>query len=196
MPGKTFPKRDVTIDAGRFLLRTLTREDASDRWAAWMSEPKNLRLLNAAPKAMTRRDIADYIGQFDQRAHILLGIVDKESGDVIGFFRVDLDPNINRCLGFMMIGERRFRHWTTAAAVRQPFHDFLFDTLKLDTALGTVLASNRAMLRYMLRSGWVLDKTAERNVKAHGSNEMLDLCYVRLTREAWRAWKEKHGAQK
>ncbi len=78
-------RRTSRIDCGRFFLRTLTVADATERWATWMSDPKNLRLLNAAPKAMTRDDVANYIGQFDQRTHLLLGIFEKQSGLLIGF---------------------------------------------------------------------------------------------------------------
>lgn len=48
------PKREVYLTCGNYILRTLTPDDASHRWAGWMSEPKNQRLLNAAGKAMTR----------------------------------------------------------------------------------------------------------------------------------------------
>ncbi len=187
-------KKSVQLDCGPFLIRTLRPEDASERWAQWMSEPKNLRLLNAAPRAMTRADIEAYIRGFDQHTHLLLGIFERQSGHVIGFFRIDIDPALNRSLTFMMIGERRFRHWRVTAELRVPFQDFAFETLGLNMMLGTVLASNRAMLRYLLKSGWRVDKTAHRHVKSVDSGSMLDLCYVSLTGEAWRAWKSKHAA--
>ena len=146
-------KKNARIDCGRFFLRTLTAADATERWAAWMSDPKNLRLLNAAPKAMTRADVANYIGQFDQRTHLLLGIFEKQSGLLIGFFRIDIDPGLNRCLGFMMIGERKFRHWSVTEELRVPFQNFIFETLGLNTMLGSALASNRPMIRFLLKSG-------------------------------------------
>jgi RimJ/RimL family protein N-acetyltransferase len=187
------PKKNVSVPCGRFFLHTLTAGDATERWAAWMSEPKNLRLLNAAPKPMTRADVATYIGQFDQRTHLLLGIFEEQSGLLIGFFRIDVDPALNRCLGFMMIGEQKFRHWSVTAELRVPFQDFIFETLGLKTMLGTALASNRPMIRYLLKSGWTLDKTAARHVKSSTDGTMLDLCFLSCTREAWRAWKKQHG---
>jgi RimJ/RimL family protein N-acetyltransferase len=183
----------VQIACGRFCVRTLTADDATDRWAAWMSDPKNLRLLNAAPKTMTRADVAAYIGQFDQRTHLLLGIFENRSGLLIGFFRVDIDPALNRCLGFMMIGEQKFRHWRVTEELRVPFQDLIFETFGLDKMLGTALASNRPMIRYLLKSGWTLDKAAARHVKSNVDGTMLDLCFLSITREAWRAWKKRRG---
>jgi RimJ/RimL family protein N-acetyltransferase len=123
----------------------------------------------------------------------LLGIFEKHTGLLIGFFRIDIDPALNRCLGFMMIGEQRFRHWSVTAELRVPFQDFVFETLGLNTMLGTALASNRPMIRYLLKSGWTLDKTAARHVKSTTDGAMLDLCYLSITRAAWRAWKQRHG---
>jgi RimJ/RimL family protein N-acetyltransferase len=190
------PKKIVRVDCGKYFLRTLKSEDASDRWASWMADPKNLRLLNSAPRVMTRNDIVTYIEQFDQRSHLLIGIFEKQSGMHIGFFRVDIDHALNRCLGFMMIGEQKYRHWSVTQALRVPFQDLIFETLGLNTMLGTALASNRPMIRYLLKSGWTLDKTAVRHVKSQSDDAMLDLCFLSLSREAWRAWKKTNLPQK
>jgi RimJ/RimL family protein N-acetyltransferase len=190
------PKKIVRVDCGKYFLRTLKSEDASDRWASWMADPKNLRLLNSAPRVMTRKDIVSYIEQFDQRSHLLIGIFEKQSGMHIGFIRVDIDHELKRCLGFMMIGEQKYRHWRVSQAIRVPFQDFIFETLGLNTMLGTALASNRPMIRYLLKSGWTLDKTVERHVKSYSDNTMLDLCFLSLSRDAWRAWKKENPPQK
>jgi RimJ/RimL family protein N-acetyltransferase len=168
-------------------MRTLTPDDASERWAGWM-DSKSVRLVNAAPQSMTTLDIAAYIKQFDQRSHLLLGIFEKQGGAQVGFFRVDIDYVLHRCLIYVML-ERRHRFLPRAKDLSIPFHDFVFETLGLKTALATALADNRAMTGFLLRTGWSLDRTIERHVKSQTDDTMLDLCYLSLTREAWRAWK-------
>jgi RimJ/RimL family protein N-acetyltransferase len=185
-------KNRYRIDCGKFLVRTLKADDASDRWASWMADPHNTRLLNAAPRAMTKTEVATYIRQFDQRQHLLLGIFEKKSGANIGFFRVDIDSALNRGLLFFMIGEQRFRHWSVTEQLRVPFQDFLFETLELNMVLATVLASNIPMVRYMLKSGWTFDKKLERRLKSQTDDTMVDLCYLSISRTAWNAWKEKN----
>lgn len=182
----------VRIDCGGYFLRTVTSEDASDRWAGWMSEPKNLRLLNSAPKAMTRDDVAAYIKRFDQRSHLLIGVFEKRSGLHIGFFRLDIDHRLKRCLMFLLIGEQKYRHWRVTDDIRGPFQDYIFDELGLNTILATVLESNQAMIRYMLKSGWSFDRRAERHVKSRTADTMLDLCFLHLSRDAWTAWKKRN----
>jgi RimJ/RimL family protein N-acetyltransferase len=195
-PAANIPKREVHLDCGNYLLRTLTADDASQRWASWMDDPKNLRLLNAAPKAMRRADIATYINRFDQRSHLLIGIFEKTGGSLIGFFRLDIDRRLKRCLMFLLIGEQKYRHWRVTDDIRGPFQDYIFDELGLNTILATVLESNQAMIRYMLKSGWAFDKRSERHVKSQTPGTMLDLCFLHLSRDTWNAWKKKNLAPK
>ena len=186
------PKRDVRLACGNYILRTLTPDDASDRWAEWMSEPKNQRLLNAATKAMRRDDVCAYIKRFDQKSHLLIGIFVKATGQHIGFFRLDIDHKLKRCLMFLMIGEQKYRHWSVTHNIRVPFQDYIFDELGLNAILATVLTSNQAMVRYMQKSGWVIDKTAASPVRSQTGDAVPDLCFMRLSREAWQAWKQKN----
>jgi RimJ/RimL family protein N-acetyltransferase len=194
-PQAKAPKHKVRIDCGGLLFRTATVADASDTWAGWMDDPKNLRLLNSAPRTVTKNDIVTYIKQFDQRTHLLIGIFVKESNLHIGFFRIDIDPVLKRCLVFL-IGEPKYRHSFVFTRERMgPFFDFIFETLELDMMLATALASNRALIGFLLRNGWSLDKTLERNVKSQSDGTMLDLCYFSFSRNAWRAWKMQNLPQ-
>ncbi len=195
-PAANIPKREVHLDCGNYLLRTLTAADASERWANWMDDPKNLRLLNAGPKAMTRDGVAAYIKNFDQKSHLLIGIFEKQGGSLIGFFRLDIDHRLKRCLMFLLIGEQKYRHWRVTDDLRGPFQDYIFDTLGLNTILATVLTSNQAMIRYMLKSGWNLDKTAAWPVKSQTVVATPSLSFLSLSRQAWQAWKRKNVPQR
>jgi RimJ/RimL family protein N-acetyltransferase len=161
-----------------------------------MTQAKNLRLLNSPPKTMSRSDIATYINQFDQRSHLLIGIFEKKGNLNVGFFRLDIDARLKRCLMFLMIGEQRYRHWRVTHQIRVPFQDYIFDRLGLNTILATVLTSNRAMVRYMLKSGWNLDNAAALPVKAQGAASEPELSLLSLSREAWAAWKKKNLLQR
>ena len=45
-----FPKRNVSLDCGLYLVRTLTVEDATERWASWMADPEASHMLNVPPR--------------------------------------------------------------------------------------------------------------------------------------------------
>jgi RimJ/RimL family protein N-acetyltransferase len=186
--GTKIAKKTVRLDCGKYLVRTVTINDASDRWAEWMADPEATYMLNAPAKAMTKSDIVSYIKAFDQRTHMLLGIFET-SGKHLGFLRIDIDPTLGRFLVNMMIGEPEYRNKGVTNDITVPFRDYFYETLGLKTMLATALSHNQPIIHYLLKSGWNLDKKIERHVKSNADGTMLDLCFFSLTREAWRAWK-------
>jgi ribosomal-protein-alanine N-acetyltransferase len=185
-----FPKRTVKLDCGKYLVRTITADDASDRWAGWLADPEASHMLNAPATAMTRKDLVAYIQAFDQRSRLLLGIFEKATGKHLGFFRIDIDHRSGKFLVSMLIGEPDYRHKGVTNEVTVPFRDYFFETLGLNAMLATALSHNRPIIHYLYKSGWVLDRTLKRHVKSHADGTMLDLCFFSLTRDAWRAWKK------
>jgi RimJ/RimL family protein N-acetyltransferase len=189
-PQPKFPKRKVWLDCGKYILRTITVEDATDRWAKWMADPEASLMLNAPPQAMTRSDIVAYIKGFDQRTQILIGIFEKSSGLLLGFLRNDVNFTTGQFLVSMIIGEPEYRHSGVTNAVTVPFRDYFFETLGMNVMLATALAHNRPIIHYLYSTGWSLDRTLERHIKSHLDDRMFDLCFFSQTREAWRAWKK------
>jgi RimJ/RimL family protein N-acetyltransferase len=184
------PNKAVSLDCGDYLVRTVTIEDASDRWARWMADPEASYMLNAPAQLMKKSDIVSYIKSFDQRSHLLLGIFEKASSKHLGFLRIDIDHELSRFLVSMLIGEPDYRNKGITNAITEPFRDYFFETLGLKIMLATALAHNRPVIHYLLKSGWTLDKTLTRHVKSHADEAMLDLCFFSITRDAWRAWKK------
>jgi RimJ/RimL family protein N-acetyltransferase len=193
-----FPGRKVRLDCGKYLVRSLTTDDASDRWASWMEDPEAGAMLNAPAQVMKKSDIAAYIASFDQRSRLLLGIFEKAAGQLLGFLRIDVDHGSGRFLVSMLIGEPEYRNRGVTNDITVPFRDYFFETLGLTTMLATALSHNRPIIHYLLKSGWTLDQTLARHVKSHADGTMLDLCFFSLTRDAWREWKKKNlnGAPK
>jgi len=50
-------KKELWFPCGRYFLRTIKREDASDRWAGWLADPWTTHALNSAPAKLTKSDI-------------------------------------------------------------------------------------------------------------------------------------------
>jgi RimJ/RimL family protein N-acetyltransferase len=192
MPGRNakLPKKTVRIDAGDYYMRTVTADDASDRWAAWMADPEAVVMLNAPVQTLTKAQVADYIGSFDQRTHMLIGIFAAAGDKLLGFLRIDIDPTLGRFLVSMLIGEPQYRNKGVTNAITVPFRDYFFETLGLKVMVATALSHNKPIIHYLIRSGWQLDKTIPGHVKSQSDGAMLDLCFFSQTREAWRTWKK------
>ncbi len=182
------PER-IALDCGKYLVRTLTVDDASARWGSWLADPEASRMLNAPPKVLSKKEIVDYIKLFDQRSHLLLGIFDKATDKHVGFLRIDIDFALGRFLPTLLIGEPAYRRKGIMTIINVPVLGYMFETLGLKTALGTALGHNRLMINSLRKSGWNLDKVVKGHVKSNADGSPLDLCFFSLSREAWRTWK-------
>jgi RimJ/RimL family protein N-acetyltransferase len=180
------PKKTVRIDSSDYLIRTLTPDDASERWAAWMADPEVAYMLNVKPRGMTRSEIAAYIKTFDQRSDLLWGIFAKRTGQHIGFFTVNADFAHKQGIVNLLIGEREFRNHGVLSTIRAQFAEYFFEALGLKTMMATALARNEIIINTLLKGGWKIDKLLKSHVTAHADGAKLDLCLLSLSRDAWR----------
>jgi RimJ/RimL family protein N-acetyltransferase len=188
-------KKKVRINSEKYLIRTIGMDDASDRWASWMSDPEAMHMLNMPARNWKKNDVIDYIKTFDQRSSLLLGIFEKESGRHIGIFTVDINYARGQFLVNLLIGEPEYRNKHVTSSLTLPFREYFFETLGLNVSLASVLARNTPIIHYLLKNGWKLDQTVKGGAKSKADGTMLDVCLFSLSRDAWREWKKKAVAQ-
>ena len=192
-PPVRYPKRKVNIDCGDYVLRTIVPADATERWAHWMEDLEASEMLNAPRKAVTLDELTTYIGSFDQRTKILIGIFEKTSGLLLGFLRNDVNFETRQFLVAMIIGEPEYRHSGVTMAVTVPFRDYFFGELGMEAMLATALSHNKPIIHYLYATGWTLDRTVPNAVKANTGEGAFDLCFFSQTADGWRAWKKMKG---
>jgi RimJ/RimL family protein N-acetyltransferase len=188
-------KKNVRIHSEKYLIRTIETDDASDRWAGWMSDPEAMHMLNMRPRSWKKADVLAYIKTFDQRSSLLLGIFEKQSGTHIGIFTIDINHVRSQFLVNLLIGEPEYRNKHVTSSITVPFREYFFETLGLSMAMASVLARNAAMIHYLQKNGWKLDQTLKNNTKSNADGAMLDVCLFSLSRDAWRRWKKENLAQ-
>jgi RimJ/RimL family protein N-acetyltransferase len=181
-------KQQLWFPAGRYFLRTIKREDASERWAEWLSDPWTVHVLNTAPRRMTKSDIADYIKTFDQREHLLLGIFERGTRAHVGFIRLDIDFKNSEALVNAVIGEKEHRNAGATVNTFIPLMKFVFDNLKLKRVRASVLERNETTLQYLLKLGWQLDPEPENPVRSHGDGALLVRRSISWTRDGVQTW--------
>ena len=187
-----FPKQTIRWDCGDYVMRTVTVDDASDRWGRWLTDPVATRMLNVRPKVHTKAELVSYVASFDQRTRILLGTFKKDSGLHLGITKVDIDEKLGHARISGLIGEPDYRRKGVSKTTRRPFRDYFFETLGLKMLLARPLSHNQPSINFLITSGYHFDKRAPRTVKSLFDNTMLDLLYFSLSREAWRAWKMRN----
>jgi RimJ/RimL family protein N-acetyltransferase len=187
MPSKAArpARQQLWFPAGRYFLRTIKREDASERWAEWLSDPWTVHVLNTAQRRMTKSDIADYIKTFDQRERLLLGIFERGSRAHVGFIRLDIDFEHSEALVNAVIGEKEHRNAGATVNTFIPLLKFVFDSLKLKRVRASVLERNQTTRRYLLKLGWQLDPEPESPVRSHSDGALLARRGMSWTRDGF-----------
>jgi RimJ/RimL family protein N-acetyltransferase len=182
-------RKHIRIETERLLVRNARLDDASEQWGLWMMDAEASYMLNAPLVAVTQAEIETYIGMFDQKKHLLLVILEKTSGKILGYFRIDINDRIGSFLVSMIVGEPKHRHKGIMTELTVPFRDYFFERIGLRTMIGSVLSHNEPVIRYLEKTGLHLDKKIERHIKSRISDAMFDLCFFSQTAEEWRAWK-------
>jgi RimJ/RimL family protein N-acetyltransferase len=182
-------KKELWFRAGRYFLRTIRREDASDRWAGWLTDSWTTHVLNSPPRTLQKSDIADYIKQFDQRSKLLLGIFEMGTRAHVGFIRLDIDDAASVALVNAVIGEAEHRNRGSTTYVFVPLLDFLFDKAGIEKVRASVLLRNQLTLSYLLKMGWQKEDTPQAPMRSHADGTLLDSCIVSWTRDGYHAFR-------
>ncbi|MFM9863460.1 MAG: GNAT family N-acetyltransferase [Micropepsaceae bacterium] len=179
----------IRIDTPNLYLRTLTVNDASPQWLAWFGQTDIRDGLNLADAPASLAEVAAYIGKYDQRSNIILGIFDRTNDLLLGILATQVDWDKARYLANTFVGETAYRNRGVMLEVAAPFRDYFFDTLNLKVMTATALATNEPIISYLRKTGWTLNRTLKNHTRSHKDGTMVDLHLYSITREAWHAWK-------
>ena len=158
--------------------------------AGWLTDSWSVHVLNSAPKKLQKSDIVEYIRQFDQRSHLLLGIFEMGTRAHVGFIRLDIDEAAGEAIVNAVVGEPEHRNRGATTDVFVPLLTFLFDKVGLEKVRAPVLQRNQVTLGYLLKMGWQQEDVRPTPVASHADGAMLDRCMVSWTRDGYRAFRQ------
>jgi Acetyltransferase (GNAT) domain len=175
--------RKIHLETPHFLLRTVETGDVTLRWAAWLADPAKTRTLNAKPVTLSVDDIRNYLANFDHiKAHIL-GIFERESGTMIGFWEVYVDWRRREFLINVLIGERGRASLDAREETQWALHEYFFDTLGLEAMRCSVVSTNSLIVRVLTDYGVVHEHTSTKAPAGGGSP--VQIMHFRLTKTQW-----------
>jgi RimJ/RimL family protein N-acetyltransferase len=187
-------KKGGKFYCGRFMVRALRIQDATDRMTAWLSDPEALETLNLAARQWTKTDIDDYIRGFDQRTHLLAGIFDRSNNMLVGILQLDIDYRVNRAVLNLLIGEPTYRNLGVTTEIFIPALDYGFINYGIDVMVASVLHRHPKPVRYMMKTGWKMEGKGQ--LKSAVDGTMLDVQRFTLSRGDWNAWKQTDRAKR
>lgn len=175
--------RTIHLETPHFILRSVEPADVTLRWATWLADPAKTRTLNAKPMTLSVDDIRNYLAKFDRiKAHIL-GIFERGSGVMIGFWEVYVDWAHREFLINVLIGERGRASLDAREETQWALHEYFFSELGLEAMRCSVVSTNALLIRVLLDHGVVHEHTS-RKASALGSTP-IDILHFRLTRDRW-----------
>jgi RimJ/RimL family protein N-acetyltransferase len=146
----------VHFETDRFVLRTLSPEDASPRWAGWLNDPVSARMLNVPPRAVTVEQLRELIRAVDQYEKLLLGIFVLGSNRHIGVVRFRFIDQRKRVIPGVLIGETEWRNAGVLHEVANAVGTYFFETFGLEAIVARVPAHNTFMKKYLEDREWQL----------------------------------------
>ncbi len=180
----------VYFDTPNLYVRTLTVDDATDRWTSWFEQAEVRESLNLGPQSRTKADMIAYIRTFDQDTNILLGIFDRTNDLLTAIVTAEIDWGLGRYLANTIVGEADYRHRGVMLEISVPFRTYFFETLNLKVMTAAALATNKAIIGYLEKTGWTRNQTIKNRARSAVDGSPVDLHLYSITREAWNAWKE------
>jgi Acetyltransferase (GNAT) domain len=175
--------RKIHFETPHYVLRSVEPEDVTERWAAWLADPANTRMLNAKPMSLQVSDIRAYLTNFDQLSSHVLGIFERTSGAMVGFWEVYVDWKYREFLINLLIGERGRAALRAREETQRVLHAYFFGDLGLDAMRCSVLSTNELVKRVLTGKGAVHEHTSHKPSATDAGT--VDILHYRLSRAAW-----------
>jgi len=178
------PGEPVRLETERLTLRTLTGADVSERMLGWYRDPEVTANLYRVGD-MTRDALVAYLGSFDNVHRFFFGIFDTASGEQIGYFRVDGNPQHRHAFMTTVIGEKDFQARGVSGEARTAAFDFLFERAGIHRIIGTPYVGHRPSIRALQRLGLRSEGVLrQHDVGADGGRRSVDMHAI-LVDEWW-----------
>lgn len=177
----------VDLQTKRFALRSLTPSDASERWLGWLDDADVMQPLHMPARKSTLQEIATHIEQFDNDHRLLVGIFDRQSGDHIGFYMIELDKMHGLASFNVFVGDRSWWGANVVNETRAALLDHFFDERGIEKAVGQPLQRNFGALFNYKAQGWRLEGVMRKQRRSNLNGQRIDQYSFGLLKEDWHA---------
>ena len=174
--------RKVHLETERYILRTVEASDATIAIGQWPQDPNVAHWLNARPRTASLVAVKNFIATFDGKVSHLIGIFERSSERLIGFYEMHIDWPRREYQFNVLIGEASARNQGARTETRVAIHQFFMEELDLRASLATVVAGH-PNLPALKRWGWVIESKSIKPSATGGAPVVL--IHMRLTRKGW-----------
>lgn len=184
--GPWSPGQPVRLDTAPYVLRSLTKEDASERFCGWLADAEVQRFLNSPPVSANVQAVGLHISASDNRSSFLIGIFDPATADsMVGFHSVICDLTNGTAEVIPVVGDRAYWGKGVVSATLPPLLDFLFDRVGLEKVWSRPMARDFASVRNFLALGFRCEGVLRGQLRSIDGSR-ADQFFFGLPRKEWR----------
>ena len=155
--------RDITIQTSRFVLRSLTLSDATEKYLGWMKEDSVAKYITAASDTQSLASLEAYILEKSTKDDcFFLGVFDRISGEHIG--NIKYEPicfTRKEAVMGVLLGDSYWRGKNVFNEIFLASQQWLLDAYSIQTIVLGVDRSNAAAIRAYEKAGFSIDLVAD-----------------------------------
>lgn len=161
----------ILVETDNYILRSMRESDAESPFMDWLTDEDILRGLNIPPRGWTSDTLRRFISSFDALGRHLVGICDRKSGALVGFYTLDINLFHRTSQITAAIGDREYVGKNVLYEATPVLIRYLFSKRGVDKVSARVLASNRRVLfNFMIPDVFVYEARLKQEVIAPDGN--------------------------
>ncbi len=178
------PGKPIQIKTNRFILRSILPRDVNDTYISWWNDREIQKGFNFKPRGWGRKEALKHVSRFNNKDSFHLGIFDKASGALIGFYTMFIYIQPRRALTNVCVGDKAWWGKGVVLEVRGKMLDFLFFNLDLEKVEGTIHGRNLPSIYNYKAQGFRTEAIVRSHmVGAYGGR--VDEYHFGMLKEEW-----------
>lgn len=181
----------VFLEGKKVVLRPLNKETDLEFCQRWINHPDIRRFLTTA-WPITMESESQWLGSLaDDKSNVTLGIVIKESGELIGVMSLNNINWINRtAITGSWIGDKKHRGQGYGTDAKMTLLAYAFLTLNLRKVCSSAIAFNGASLSFNAKCGYQEEGILKDQYYKDGQyyDEILTAVFKEAWLSLWEAW--------
>ncbi|MCH8081599.1 MAG: GNAT family N-acetyltransferase [Proteobacteria bacterium] len=178
------PGKPLITQSERFIIRSLSAKDAGPIYTSWWNDAEIQKGFNFKPRGWDQQRAAQHIETFDNRKKFHLGIFEKQTKKIIGFFAIWPNYTKKVALTNICIGDKAWWGKGVTLEVRARLLPFIFNTLGMEKVEGEIHGRNLPSIYNYKAMGF----TPEAVVREHLISPFggrVDAYHFGLLKEEW-----------